>query len=43
MASAIKSAIPSHLKPSSASGNGDAETDFDGKHHGKTRSHMVSS
>ncbi|ROW01482.1 hypothetical protein VSDG_02267 [Cytospora chrysosperma] len=41
MASAIKSAIPSHLKPSSASGNGDAETDFDGKHHGKTRSHMA--
>ncbi|KUI62260.1 putative UTP--glucose-1-phosphate uridylyltransferase [Cytospora mali] len=41
MASAIKSAIPSHLKPSSAAGNGDAETDFTGKHHGKTRSHMA--
>lgn len=37
-AQAIKSAIPSHLKP----GNGDAEADFTGKHHGKTRSHMVS-
>ena len=41
MASAIKNAIPSHLKPSAASGNGD-EGDFAGKHHGKTRSHMVS-
>lgn len=38
-AQAIKSAIPSHLKP----GNGEAEGgDFTGKHHGKTRSHMVS-
>lgn len=37
-AQAIKSAIPSHLKP----GNGDAEAEFTGKHHGKTRSHMVS-
>lgn len=41
MASTIKSAIPSHLKPSSAAGNGE-EADFVGKHHGKTRSHMVS-
>lgn len=37
-AQAIKSAIPSHLKP----GNGDAEAEFANKHHGKTRSHMVS-
>lgn len=36
-AQAIKSAIPSHLKP----GNGE-ESEFTGKHHGKTRSHMVS-
>lgn len=36
-AQAIKSAIPSHLKP----GNGD-DAEFVGKHHGKTRSHMVS-
>lgn len=36
-AQAIKSAIPSHLKP----GNGE-ESEFAGKHHGKTRSHMVS-
>lgn len=41
MASAIKSALPSHLKPGNASGNGD-EPEFAGKHHGKTRSHMVS-
>ncbi|KAK8082331.1 UTP-glucose-1-phosphate uridylyltransferase [Apiospora saccharicola] len=33
MASAIKSALPSHLKP----GNGD---EAGGRHHGKTRSHM---
>lgn len=37
-AEAIKSAIPSHLKP----GNGDSEAEFANKHHGKTRSHMVS-
>lgn len=37
-ANAIKSAIPSHLKP----GNGDSEAEFATKHHGKTRSHMVS-
>jgi hypothetical protein len=36
MASTLKSALPSHLKP----GNGDAE--FARKHHGKTQSHMVS-
>ncbi|KAK8138371.1 UTP--glucose-1-phosphate uridylyltransferase-domain-containing protein [Apiospora sp. TS-2023a] len=34
MASAIKSALPSHLKP----GNGD---EAGGRHHGKTRSHMA--
>lgn len=39
MASTLKSALPSHLKPSSALG-GDAE--FARKHHGKTQSHMVS-
>ena len=37
MASAIKSALPSHLKPSAADG------EAGGRHHGKTRSHMVSS
>ncbi|POS71796.1 UTP-glucose-1-phosphate uridylyltransferase [Diaporthe helianthi] len=40
MASAIKSALPTHLMPGSASGNGD-ESEFTGKHHGKTRSHMA--
>ncbi|KAL1868678.1 UTP-glucose-1-phosphate uridylyltransferase [Diaporthe australafricana] len=40
MASAIKSALPSHLKPGNASGNGE-EPEFAGKHHGKTRSHMA--
>jgi hypothetical protein len=39
MASTLKSAVPSHLKPSAALG-GDAE--FARKHHGKTQSHMVS-
>ncbi|KAK3337047.1 UTP--glucose-1-phosphate uridylyltransferase-domain-containing protein [Cercophora scortea] len=34
--SAIKSALPTHLKPS----NGD-ETEFAKRHHGKTRSHMA--
>ena len=33
-------AIPSHLKPAAAQGNGDA--DFARKHHGKTQSHVVS-
>ena len=33
-------AIPSHLKPAAASGNGDA--DFAQRHHGKTQSHVVS-
>lgn len=37
MASAIKSALPSHLKPSSADEQGNE------RRHGKTRSHMVSS
>jgi hypothetical protein len=36
-ASAIKSALPQHLKP----GNGD-DGEFAKRHHGKTRSHMVS-
>lgn len=36
-AQAIKSALPTHLKP----GNGD-EAEFTKRHHGKTRSHMVS-
>jgi hypothetical protein len=36
-AQAIKSALPSHLKP----GNGDG-VDPNARHHGKTRSHMVS-
>ncbi|KAK8125340.1 UTP-glucose-1-phosphate uridylyltransferase [Apiospora kogelbergensis] len=35
MASAIKSALPSHLKPSAADG------EAGGRHHGKTRSHMA--
>jgi hypothetical protein len=34
-------AIPSHLKPSAAAGNRDAES-FARKHHGKTQSHVVS-
>lgn len=38
MAAAIKSALPSRLKP-----EGDGEDNgFEGRHHGKTRSHMVS-
>lgn len=37
MAQAIKSALPDRLKPS----NGD-EAEFAKRHHGKTRSHMVS-
>ncbi|KAI1803366.1 hypothetical protein F4811DRAFT_553898 [Daldinia bambusicola] len=36
MAQAIKSALPSHLKP----GGNDADSEFAGRHHGKTRSHM---
>jgi UTP--glucose-1-phosphate uridylyltransferase len=38
MASAIKSALPSHLKPSSAEEQGNGNE----RRHGKTRSHMVS-
>lgn len=38
MAQAIKSALPTHLKP----GGNDADSEFVGRHHGKTRSHMVS-
>jgi UTP--glucose-1-phosphate uridylyltransferase len=41
MAAALKSALPSHLKPSSLSPNGDP-AEFARKHHGKTQSHMVS-
>lgn len=40
MASAIKSALPSHLKPGNATDGGD--NGFEQRHHGKTRSHMVS-
>ncbi|TVY58121.1 putative UTP--glucose-1-phosphate uridylyltransferase [Lachnellula cervina] len=39
MAAALKSALPSHLKPSSL-GAGDANAEFARKHHGKTQSHM---
>jgi hypothetical protein len=42
MASAFKSALPAHLNPKSALGNGDANAEFARKHHGKTQSHMVS-
>lgn len=38
MAQAIKSALPSHLKPG---GGKDSDSEFIGRHHGKTRSHMV--
>jgi hypothetical protein len=41
MAQAIKSALPSHLK--SQLGGKDSDAEFTGRHHGKTRSHMVSS
>ncbi|KAI1642054.1 UTP-glucose-1-phosphate uridylyltransferase [Daldinia loculata] len=37
MAQAIKSALPTHLKP----GGNDADSEFVGRHHGKTRSHMA--
>jgi UTP--glucose-1-phosphate uridylyltransferase len=37
----LKNALPSHLKPSSALGNGDASSEFARKHHGKTQSHMA--
>ncbi|TVY30386.1 hypothetical protein LHYA1_G000464 [Lachnellula hyalina] len=39
MASALKSALPAHLKPSSL-GAPDANAEFARKHHGKTQSHM---
>jgi hypothetical protein len=42
MASTFKSALPAHLNPRSALGNGDANAEFARKHHGKTQSHMVS-
>ena len=38
MAAALKSALPSHMKPS----KGNGEADFARKHHGKSQSHMVS-
>jgi len=41
MAETLKAALPTHLKPGNGNGNGDDET-FARKHHGKTRSHMVS-
>lgn len=37
----FKTAIPSHLKSASNSSNLD-EAEFAKRHHGKTRSHMVS-
>ncbi|EEY19754.1 UTP-glucose-1-phosphate uridylyltransferase [Verticillium alfalfae VaMs.102] len=44
MASAIKSALPSHLSPLAGAGNGGKdsgnEQEFTSRHHGKTRSHM---
>ncbi|TVY75943.1 hypothetical protein LSUE1_G005636 [Lachnellula suecica] len=41
MANILKSALPSHLKPSGL-GNGDAaNAEFAKKHHGKTQSHMI--
>ncbi|KAF5125512.1 hypothetical protein E5D57_010200 [Metarhizium anisopliae] len=39
MAGIVKSALPSHLKPDAASGD---DNGFERRHHGKTRSHMVS-
>lgn len=47
MASALKSALPAHLKggsgkPSGLGSNGDPAAEFARKHHGKTQSHMVS-
>lgn len=39
MAEAIKSALPSHLRPA---GQGEENNGFEKRHHGKTRSHMVS-
>jgi hypothetical protein len=42
MASALKSAIPSHLKPSAAEKHTADDKEFKGRHHGKTQSHMVS-
>ena len=38
----FKSALPTHLNPKSALGNGDPNAEFARKHHGKTQSHMVS-
>ncbi|PMD39726.1 UTP--glucose-1-phosphate uridylyltransferase [Hyaloscypha variabilis F] len=37
----FKSALPSHLAPKSALGNGEAQAEFARKHHGKTQSHMA--
>jgi UTP--glucose-1-phosphate uridylyltransferase len=37
----IRSALPTHLKPPGANNGGD-EGEFAKRHHGKTRSHMVS-
>jgi len=45
MASSVKSAVPSHLKSSLAVGNTGGSNGEDAefqRHHGKTRSHMVS-
>lgn len=40
MAGVVKSALPSHLKP--AGQNSGDDNGFEKRHHGKTRSHMVS-
>ncbi|KAH8814376.1 putative UTP--glucose-1-phosphate uridylyltransferase [Hyaloscypha sp. PMI_1271] len=37
----FKSALPTHLNPKSALGNGDPNAEFARKHHGKTQSHMA--
>src|SRR4051812_21425504 len=40
MAGVVKSALPSHLKPAGNTSGDD--NGFEKRHHGKTRSHMVS-
>lgn len=39
MASLVKSALPSHMKPAAKEAD---DNGFEKRHHGKTRSHMVS-
>jgi len=41
MASLVKSALPSHLKSTLSPGSNGEDAEFQ-RHHGKTRSHMVS-